>query len=160
MSEYIPRAGSTAFLVIEHLRAHGSTGELALAAAIDKDASDLQGLLGWPIKHGALSKALVGDEWVYSLGDGVPLAPPASPPDARDGPTARAPRKPKPLPARAGPASSIEPPTPAKMRFAIWSDGQLDIHRQVGELVEKLSLRIDETRELVRYLDRMAQVAA
>jgi hypothetical protein len=76
MSDYQARAGSTADLTLRHLRAHGATGEIALAAAIDKDVGDLGALLNWPIKQGAIKKAVVGDEWVYDLGDGVPVAQP------------------------------------------------------------------------------------
>jgi hypothetical protein len=79
MSDYQPRSGSTADLTLQHLRAHGATGEIALAAAIDKEAGELGALLSWPIKQGAIKKEVVGDEWVYDLGDGVPLAQPIDP---------------------------------------------------------------------------------
>lgn len=75
MTAYQARAGSTADLAMGHLEQHGPTGEIALAAAIDKELSELGGLLMWPIKQGALKKEVVGGEWVYSMGDGVPVAP-------------------------------------------------------------------------------------
>lgn len=79
LTPYQARPGSTGDLVIRHIQAHGPTGELALAAAIDKEVGELGGLLAWPISKGALRKEIVGDEWVYSLGDGEPVAPAAAP---------------------------------------------------------------------------------
>jgi hypothetical protein len=74
MTEYTPREGSTAYLAIQHLQAHGPAGELALASAIDKEVHELRPLLGWAQKVGAISSEKVGDEWVYRLGDGEPVA--------------------------------------------------------------------------------------
>jgi hypothetical protein len=73
MSAYNARPGSTGDLALRHLAAHGPTREIALASAIDKEAHELGALLAWPIKQGAIRKEVVGDEWVYSLGDGMPM---------------------------------------------------------------------------------------
>lgn len=74
MTAYNARPGSTGDLALRHLAAHGPTVEIALAAAIDKEAHELGALLAWPIKQGAIKKEVVGDEWLYSLGDGEPPA--------------------------------------------------------------------------------------
>lgn len=79
MTAYNARPGSTGDLALRHLAAHGPTVEIALAAAIDKEAHELGALLAWPIKQGAIKKEVVGDEWLYSLSDGVPQALPILP---------------------------------------------------------------------------------
>ena len=44
------------------------------------------------------------------------------------------------------------------MRTALWSDGSLEIRRgTASRTVDLLILTADETRALVRYLERMAE---
>ena len=66
------------------------------------------------------------------------------------------------LPAREAPAEQANPPRavqlePRAMRTALWSDGSLEIRRgTASRTVDLLILTADETRALVRYLERMA----
>lgn len=142
MSNYSPRAGSTVALALQHLAAHGRTGELALASAIDKETFELRALLSWALKLGAIASDKVDGEWFYDVGDGVareaptPTPPPATrkapaaapaPRAARASHVTRAakakaapPRKAKPAPApkptaprRAQPPTSAVAPRPA-----------------------------------------------
>lgn len=138
MSNYSPRAGSTVALALQHLAAHGRTGELALASAIDKETFELRALLSWALKLGAIASDKVDGEWFYDVGDGVareaptPTPPPATRKAPAAAPAARAshltraakakaapPRKAKPAPApkltatrRAQPPTSAVAPQP------------------------------------------------
>jgi hypothetical protein len=79
---YNPRPGSVAYLAIEHLRNNGPTGEIALAAAIDKETHELLSNLSWAMKVGGIRREVQGDEWLYSLGDGAPKGTSAAAPAA------------------------------------------------------------------------------
>jgi len=53
------------------------------------------------------------------------------------------------------PEPEAAPAVPPKgMRVALWSDGSLQIQRACGDLI---ALTTEETRHLVRYLERMAE---
>lgn len=82
----------------------------------------------------------------------APVPAPVPEPKKR-GPKPRAKLAPPPS---AAPARAITPykpkPGPAKLRVALWSDGQLQIQRGDFELI---LLAADETRQLVHYLERM-----
>jgi hypothetical protein len=68
------------------------------------------------------------------------------------------------LPARQAPAEQANPERgvqlePRVMRTALWSDGSLEIRRgTASRTVDLLILTADETRALVRYLERMADL--
>jgi len=56
-----------------------------------------------------------------------------------------------------GPAAVVSPAAPPKgMRVALWSDGTLQIQRSVGDVIV---LTVDETRLLVKYLERLGESA-
>ena len=51
----------------------------------------------------------------------------------------------------------VSPGKPPKgMRVALWSDGQLQIQRSLGDVI---LFTVDETRHLVRYLERLGEGA-
>ncbi len=47
-------------------------------------------------------------------------------------------------------------PAPKGMRIALWSDGQMQIQRNADEMI---LFSVEETRLLVRYLERLAESA-
>jgi hypothetical protein len=67
---YTPRPGSTGDLALQHLRAHGPTSASVLAAELDHTENELHSLLAWPMSKGGIKRKVVGDEWVYDVGDG------------------------------------------------------------------------------------------
>lgn len=55
------------------------------------------------------------------------------------------------------PADPVPAPEPSMLRIELWSDGTLQIERDtVGGAADLVLFTPDETREIVRYLNRMA----
>ena len=171
MSDYTPREGSTAYLAMQHLEAHGPTNECALASVVDKELHELRPLLGWAMKVGAIaSSEKVDGMWVYTLGDGTPPAEATAPappaPTTRAQPsTKRIGRPPKPtltVPPTNGTACSecakgatVAPAiAPAGIEIALFNTGALHI---AVHGYAPIRLSRTEARELVAYLQCFTQ---
>lgn len=104
------------------LKAHGQPmSEQALAVGLDVGAEEVGGLLGYPMRIGAIRRSRVGDHYYYRVGDEIPApevaaARPAAPvrkpvlkPAMKPVPAAAKPapaKPPAPMPATAGPAAA------------------------------------------------------
>lgn len=178
---YEPKPGSVAQRAIAHLEtlapgAALSTG--ALAEAIGVAPALIGGSLESPLKAGVLLAHQRGGHsksprfWALAMRTNGMAAGPAPAADGsvvakpraagHDVEALSAPERPR---ARRSvseskPAAPLTRPAAAsssEMRIALWSDGVLQIERPaVGGAAELVLLAPDETRALVRYLDRMA----
>lgn len=179
---YTPQPGTIPARVIAYLNQLPPGTELAtavLAEAVEVIPSAVQATLGAPMKHGAVICTKRDGINYWRLGAGIPAAhlqasePDDAPVIQRVIPAATAPRiqlpppapatkparrtakkpkaAPRPAPAPTHQLVPIEPARPP-MRLAVWSDGSLAIERGP----ERVDFTLDETRQIVRYLERMA----
>lgn len=175
-TKYEPRAGSAGGKALAAIRAHGQpVSEEALSVVLDLEKSEVQAFLAYPLKMGVLVRTKGGDNctW-YSEGGGVPVPHQADPPLEPN-------RRPEPPLAEipvfttladaerslaapgeswrwSAPASDTPQPVrgPDHFECAIFSDGRFVI--ELGDQVVRLNT--DQTDKLVRYIDRLAAVAA
>lgn len=176
---YTPHPGTIAARALAHLQAQPPGTELAsavLADALDIDSASVIPCLAAAISHGVLANTKRMGLLYWRLGTGQPVtlqdrdadAPiqrtiPATaapkpkalqapqPAPAPPGPTA--PRRTTPKPASTAVAIAIAQPIRTTLRLAVWSDGSLAIER--GS--EHMHFTVDESRQIVRYLERMAE---
>ena len=163
---YSPAPGSTTERAVAHLRSLPPGTELstaALAEAIDATPNNLSPCLQPAADHGWLAKRQKGGHpkspSFWSLAPAAIHAHEA----ARSvlGWKARADQTPingnlageAVAPSQAPQTIVAAKHTPLPLRFALWSDGALELRR--GSALALL-LTDDETRELVAYLDRLA----
>ena len=164
MIEYTPRGYPKAAL--DHLATLPAGTRLTsveLAAAIGLDVpAQIISCLEYAVRHGAIRKERDPDDqrrWVWSLGDGVPLPQPRDDDDEDEPTAARAPTRTVTSPSGLPPIERPAPPPmprPKKMRLALFSDGELVIER--GS--ERISFTEPETRQICKYLDRLASAEA
>lgn len=150
---YEPVAGTIPAKVLEYLRAHPdvslSTSELS--ASIGQTGANLHPFMAAAVKAGAVVTSKGGDGRLtyWSLG--------STEVDEPERPLTPAPPMP-PLTCRSafdyGGTPSPPSPPDGPLRVALWSDGVLQIMRG-DSLVAKLDP--EETRAIVRYLDRLAE---
>ncbi len=162
MIDYAPRPGSIPARVIAHLAALPAGTELAtavLADELDLDAACVPSCLEYAVKNGMLARDKRGHRIFWSLGNGEVVIRESAGDAIDDDPivqrivSASATNMPPSSvrkPARSPSMSSV----PRPLRVALWSDGQLQIQRGDFELI---LLAPDETRELVRYLERLGE---
>lgn len=176
---YTPHPGTIAARALAHLQAQPPGTELAsavLADALDIDRSSLVPCLAAAISHGVLASTKRMGLVYWRLGTGQPITlqerdpdspiqrtiPAATVPKAQASPPATPRAKPSTPPRKASrpaPASTaitIAEPIRTTMRLAVWSDGTLAIER--GS--EHMHFSVDESRQIVRYLERMGEGSA
>lgn len=161
MSAYQFQPGTIPHAAWLHLKTLPPGAEICtaeLAEAIHQPGVKLGPYLVTAVQHGALASRKVGKLAYWSVGAGTPLVRGAV--DGEDDEEEPAPQRlsrevsNKPLVASLRkPTLRTAAPVPAPMRVALWSDGTLQIERGPDDVV---LLTADETKALVRYLDRLA----
>ena len=182
---YEPKPGSLPFRVLAHLASLGPHVELstsALAEQLNVAVGLIQPTLLAAIEHGVLFRRQKDGHprspWFWSLDEhesGVGTVPVTIDRQYPKKPMGRPPRdrakvepvipvfitpapavneRPKPeVAADSAPSERIVDGPRGKLRIALWSDGELIIER-AGE---SMQFSADEVREIVRYLERMAE---
>ena len=146
VTAYTPLRGGIADRAIAYIQANGSTATRVLADGIGVESSGLQGSLMPCVKHGLLRKAKTNGLIVWSIGDGQ-----AEPEEDDDPPIQRV------VPANGAQVTANTAPA-AALRISLWSDGVLQIQRG-ADLDDVVLFTADETRALVKYLERMAETS-
>lgn len=176
------QAGTIPLKCWEHLKTLPVGHEIStaeLAGAIGQPGVKLGPYLVTAQRHGALRMTKRGKLSFWSVGDGKPATVDEQlasddddddPPDPARRPVVKlsarsifdqaaalehtSPRRSlNPEPALSQCASTRKPPALQSLRVALWSDGTLELNRGPDDVV---LLTVDETRQLVAYLDRMA----
>lgn len=155
-TSYTPKPGSAADRAMSHLRTLEPRAELssaALAEAIGVGSNGLAASMEAAVGHGVVYRRTKGGHprspTFWSLHDHRGSAADTRADTRADTPPGTA------APARLGPGTATA--DPLKLRFALWSDGTFELRR--GDALAAL-LPPDETRELVRYLERLAETAS
>lgn len=168
-SSYVPRAGSVVERVWQAIEANGAATTAVLADLLDIDPSVIRACCAVAVREGCLAREDRGRTIVWSHGDGrpkkapddeeeeKPLKPSANRPPLTDGLAID-----RILHSRNGhDAIELRTVRPEEWKgrafaCALWSDGRLQLVLDDREFV----LAAEHTRELVRYLERMAEATA
>jgi hypothetical protein len=160
---YEPKPGSVAFRALAHLQGQPPGTELstaALAESVSVVPTNLANFLAPLVKHGHVACRQKGGFVRSPLFWSLPKLPrnDLTAKAAADLLTSAINRATRPLTTLHGllPAQKPDRVPAAATRIALWSTGELEIHRAGEALV---LLTADETRALVAYLERMAEAS-
>lgn len=157
---YAPLPGTAPARAIAYLQTLPPGKEVStaeLAEAIDYDKGSMASTMTLAKYHGLVvgrrPKGVLYTMW--SSGTGVPLAGPADADDEPLGYAQLAPQDPAAVRISVFDTGRIAAaPTPRPVRFALWSDGALQIERD-GQ--DNVLLPPEETKAMFAYLDRMRE---
>jgi hypothetical protein len=168
-SAYTPQPGTVtarSVAAVHALPAGQIIANVELAEQLGQHPSVVNCGMEAPVRYGLIEKHMNGRLVSWSRGNGIPLAerveeePDDAPIVQRVVPAVQEPipeappvTAPQPRAKQARAITAEASTTPQPIRIALWSDGQLHIRRAGADLIV---LSKDETRELVRYLGRMA----